>query len=552
MDYVKPADVAAAMMTTGRSKLMLSPLDLIIRGGLAGAILAAATSLAFTGMVQTGQPLVGALIFPVGLILIVLLGLDLVTGSFGLLPLPWLEDRVSAKTMLGNWAYVFLGNLIGSVVYGGLLAITLTNFGTAAPTGVAAKIIAVAAAKTTGYEAIGFAGLVTVFVKAVLCNWMVCLGIVAAMTTTSTIGKIACAYMPIFIFFAQGFEHSVVNMFVIPTGMMMGAKITVTEWWLWNQIPVTLGNLVGGFVFTGLALYITHKPRRLGACASHLADASTGRMSDATVKVPGTEQQAGDFGPEQKRYLEGFIAGVQIAKAAKSVGGAAAAASGTPASGAAPEPTGPDAAGLKAQNRALAAGGKLSDQEKVKREQHPFDTYERLKEHAAKGEYPKPPDNFRWRFFGLFYAAPNQNAYMCRLRIPNGIVKAAQFAGLADLAERYGGGYAHVTTRANIQIREVAAHKCGRHDRGDPGSRTLLARLGRRQYSQRHRYADRRHRPAGAYRYASLCPRMALSHSQRPLALRSTAQVQRRLRRRRHHSRPGGHQRHRLHRGSRQ
>ena len=126
--------------------------------------------------------------------------------------------------------------------------------------------------------------------------------------------------------------------------------------------------------------------------------------------------------------------------------------------GAAPEPTGPDAAALKAQSRVLAAGGKLSDQEKFKREQHPFDTYERLKEHAAKSEYPKPPDNFRWRFFGLFYVAPNQNSYMCRLRIPNGILKAAQFAGLADLAERYGGGYAHVTTRANLQIREVEAH----------------------------------------------------------------------------------------------
>lgn len=263
MDYVKPADVAAAMINTGRSKIALSPLNLTIRGGLAGAILAAATSLAFTGIVQTHQPLVGAIIFPVGFILIVLLGLDLVTGSFGLVPLPWIESDISAKTMLGNFGYVFLGNLIGSVVYGGLLAIALTNFGTAAPTGVAAKIIAVAQAKTIGYEALGFAGLVTVFVKAILCNWMVCLGIVAAMTTSSTIGKIVCAYMPILIFFAQGFEHSVVNMFVIPTGMMMGAKITISEWWLWNQIPVTLGNLVGGFVFTGLALYITHRPRSL-------------------------------------------------------------------------------------------------------------------------------------------------------------------------------------------------------------------------------------------------------------------------------------------------
>ena len=261
MDYIKPVDVASAMIETGRRKLMLSPLDLVIRGALAGGILAAATSLALTGMVQTNQPLVGALIFPVGLILIVLLGLDLVTGAFGLVPLPWVEKDASASSLLANFAWIFLGNLIGSVVYGALLAIALTNFGTAEPAGVAAKIIAVAQAKTTGYEVIGFAGQVTVFVKAMLCNWMVCLAIVAAMTTSSTIGKIACAYMPVFIFFAQGFEHSVVNMFIIPTGMIMGAKITVADWWLWNQIPVTLGNLVGGFIFTGLALYITHRPR---------------------------------------------------------------------------------------------------------------------------------------------------------------------------------------------------------------------------------------------------------------------------------------------------
>jgi formate transporter len=261
MDYVKPIDVASAMVNAGRTKLALPATDLIIRGGLAGGILAAATSLAITGTVQTGQPLVGALVFPVGLILIVLLGLDLVTGAFGLLPLPWIENDADTKTMLANWGWVFLGNLIGSVVYGGLLAIALTNFGATAPAGVAAKIVAIAEAKTIGYAALGFAGLVTVFVKAILCNWMVCLAIVAAMTTSSTIGKIACAYMPVFIFFAQGFEHSVVNMFIIPTGMMMGAKVTVADWWLWNQIPVTLGNLVGGFVFTGLALYITHRPR---------------------------------------------------------------------------------------------------------------------------------------------------------------------------------------------------------------------------------------------------------------------------------------------------
>ena len=176
-------------------------------------------------------------------------------------------------------------------------------------------------------------------------------------------------------------------------------------------------------------------------------------MTEADLKLV-SAGESGDFEPEQKRYLEGLLAGVQIARAAKSVANASMPGALVEAS----EPIGPDAVALKAQNRVLAAGGKLSDQERFKREQHPFDTYQRLKEYAVRGEYPKPPDNFRWRYFGLFYVAPNQNSYMCRLRIPNGIIKNGKFAGLADLAERYGGGYAHVTTRANIQIREVDAH----------------------------------------------------------------------------------------------
>ena len=261
MDYIKPVDVVRAMVGAGTSKLALPLNDLLIRGALAGALLGVATSLAFTGAVSTGQPLVGALIFPVGLIVIVLLGLELVTGSFALVPLPWLERHASGAAVASNWAWVFVANLIGSVIYGALLTIALTNMGAVEPTGVAARIISIAEAKTHGYAAFGVAGFVTAFVKGILCNWMVCLAVVLAMGTSSTIGKIATAWMPIFIFFAQGFEHAVVNMFIIPTGMLLGAKITLADWWLWNQIPVTLGNIVGGFVFTGLAIYATYKPK---------------------------------------------------------------------------------------------------------------------------------------------------------------------------------------------------------------------------------------------------------------------------------------------------
>ena len=156
---------------------------------------------------------------------------------------------------------------------------------------------------------------------------------------------------------------------------------------------------------------------------------------------------SGDFTAEQKRYLEGFTSGVQIARTSRGL-----APKGGEASG---QHEGPDAPHLIVQDKLTAAGGKLSDQEKFKCEEHPFDAYGRLKKQAAKNEFPKPADNFRWRYYGLFHVAPAQNSYMCRLRIHNGILKHWQLKGVADLAARYGGGYAHVTTRANLQIREI-------------------------------------------------------------------------------------------------
>jgi ferredoxin-nitrite reductase len=151
-----------------------------------------------------------------------------------------------------------------------------------------------------------------------------------------------------------------------------------------------------------------------------------------------------DFSAEQKRYLEGFVAG---AAATRVVGEAKPAES--------PLPTGPDAPHLKAQDAQAKAGGKLVDQEKWKRDEHPFDAYSRLTREAATGKLPGPADNFRWRYFGLFNVSPAQDSFMLRMRIPNGIVKAHQFAGCGELSERFGGGYLHVTTRANLQMREI-------------------------------------------------------------------------------------------------
>ncbi len=164
------------------------------------------------------------------------------------------------------------------------------------------------------------------------------------------------------------------------------------------------------------------------------------------------ETTTADFSDEQKRYLEGFMSGLQVSRVGRGIGLAGGAA---PAGKADPEPIGPDAAAFKAQDRVIASGKKLADQEKFKRDEHPFDAYSRLKEQALTNAPPTPADNFRWRYYGLFYVAPTQTSYMCRLRIPNGILKHWQFAGVADLAESHGGGYSHITTRANIQIREI-------------------------------------------------------------------------------------------------
>jgi formate transporter len=256
MSYVKPDAVLDQMVTLGHAKGALGVKDLLVRGMLAGSLLGFATTLAFTGTLQTKVGLVGALVFPVGFVMIVLLGLELVTGNFAVLPLAVCERRATLAALVTNWSWVFVGNLIGSGLYALLFTLTLT------PDSEMAKfLVTVAEAKTLGYARLGAGGMLIAVSKAMLCNWMVTLGVVMALTSQSTAGKIAAMWLPILTFFAQGFEHSVVNMFVIPAGMLLGARISLADWWVWNQIPVTLGNLLAGMVFTGFALYVTHRKR---------------------------------------------------------------------------------------------------------------------------------------------------------------------------------------------------------------------------------------------------------------------------------------------------
>jgi formate/nitrite transporter len=253
MAYVKPDTVVDQMIQAGAQKSRLRVRDLLVRGFLAGALLGFATTLALTASLQTRVGLVGALVFPVGFAMIVLLGLELVTGNFAVVPLAVREQRTTVGALLSNWSWVFLGNLLGAVFYAVLFTLTLSP-----DAEIARQIVAVSEAKTIGYARLAAHGQVVAVSKAILCNWMVTLGVVMALTSQSTGGKILAMWLPIMTFFAQGFEHSVVNMFVIPAGMLLGARVSVADWWLWNQIPVTVGNVLGGVIFTGFALHYTH------------------------------------------------------------------------------------------------------------------------------------------------------------------------------------------------------------------------------------------------------------------------------------------------------
>ncbi|MEM9629658.1 MAG: NirA family protein, partial [Pseudomonadota bacterium] len=165
------------------------------------------------------------------------------------------------------------------------------------------------------------------------------------------------------------------------------------------------------------------------------------------------------FTPEQKEYLEGFMTGANKAREALGMPPLATLANGQigTASSGSDDAASPDAVHRKAQDRFLAAGKKLTAEEKAKRDGHPFDMWDEIVARAKAGEFPKGTDVFKYKYYGLFFTGPNQKAFMSRLKLPNGMLNAWQFRGLADLAERYGGGYAHVTTRANLQIREIGA-----------------------------------------------------------------------------------------------
>jgi formate transporter len=264
MSYVTPKELATRIIDAGQAKVLMSTRDTLIRAYMAGAILALAAAFAVSISVNTGQPLLGAVLFPVGFCILHLLGFDLLTAVFTLVPLAWLDKRpgVTIGGLLRNWGLVFLGNFAGAFTVAVLMAIYFTYGFSVTPDAVGQAIGEIGHGRTVGYAEHGAAGMLTLFVRAVLCNWMVSTGVVGAMMSDSLPGKVIAMWMPIMVFFYLGFEHSIVNMFLFPSGLLLGGDFTVGDYLLWNEIPTVLGNLVGGLAFVGLVIYATHAKTR--------------------------------------------------------------------------------------------------------------------------------------------------------------------------------------------------------------------------------------------------------------------------------------------------
>lgn len=260
MSYLVPAEFVTKMVDAGESKIYMSTRDTVIRAYMAGAILALAAFFAVSIAIATESHFIGSICFPVGFCMLYLMGFDLLTGVFVLTPLAWLDRRpgVTGKQILRNWGLVFLGNFLGALTVAAMMSFIFTYGYNTDGGAIATKVGGIGEARTLGYAKYGLGGWITIFIRGMLCNWMVSMGVVGAMISTSVSGKVIAMWMPIFVFFFMGFEHSVVNMFLFPFGIIMGGNFSIADYFLWNEIPTVLGNLVGGLAFTGLTLYTTH------------------------------------------------------------------------------------------------------------------------------------------------------------------------------------------------------------------------------------------------------------------------------------------------------
>jgi len=231
----------------------------LLSGFLCTPFLAYAVALSVSLVVAGWSLAAAGLIFPVGFVMMVFLGLEMATGSFSVMPMGVFAGLVKWSGLARNWIWTLVGNLLGGIFFAFLLWFALTKGASIEPSGILVKLAKVAEAKAS-YENFGINGWFAAIGMGILCNWLVSLGPIFAKASRSVPGKIMLMWLPISTFFALGFEHAIVNMFVFPIGILSGADVTIGQWWMWNQIPVTLGNILGAMLFNSSLWYYIHRP----------------------------------------------------------------------------------------------------------------------------------------------------------------------------------------------------------------------------------------------------------------------------------------------------
>ena len=249
-NFTGPSGIAEAVIEkVGVSKCKLGVLPVILLGILAGAYIAFGAQLATKMFVLFQDPgmakLIGSAVFSVGLMLVVIGGAELFTGN-NLMFMSVLAGKAKFSRMLTKWVIVYIANFIGSI-----LVVWMMFHSGLVGGAVADKAVAIASAKI--HLAFGPA-----FIRAILCNWLVCLAVWLAIASHDITGKIFGIFFPIMAFVASGFEHSIANMYFIPMGIMLNPAKVTWGGFFHNIIPVTLGNIVGGAIFVGLTYWLIY------------------------------------------------------------------------------------------------------------------------------------------------------------------------------------------------------------------------------------------------------------------------------------------------------
>jgi formate transporter len=269
--FKSPADTAKACVGIAELKESAPISNLILLSFLAGAYIAFGGLLAEVvtgGLAAVGAPpgvvklLFGA-VFPVGLILVVIAGSELFTGNVMYMPFGVLKGKASWLGLIRNWIGSWIFNLVGALFVAYFLAVASGIL--AAPPWDAAAIT-IAKTKALGGATFVAAGKTTtsltwtqVFYRAIGCNWLVCLAVYTAIASDDIIGKIVGIWFPIFAFVAIGFEHVVANMFFIPVAIFLpNGGVTWAQFFINNQVPATLGNIVGGAIFVACIYWWTY------------------------------------------------------------------------------------------------------------------------------------------------------------------------------------------------------------------------------------------------------------------------------------------------------